>query len=270
MKKIITLLTVFFFSLSLFSFTPKDVDSAMTNLCKEIMFSQPQSYSQENYTELAYLKRNFDLNKIKINDSAYLSKIFNNYYYDLYYLYSKFLNESAVVTEDCLHIKESTENIHKANKLLIYAMYPNSIKLPNNIVEQIDEYATLDEFFGPYKMLNVIYYLKKYNYQNLNESQKDKLTVIENHLSKLFFNKYIDNKPWSYTKLLATKVLKMNNSNFVKDLDVSLVVDYFRGKQPLKILDVDMKSPYLSTIGSNNMIQQQGIAALWIFLLEFK
>ena len=98
MKKIFTLIIIFSYCFSSFAFSAKDKDSAFTNLCKEIMFSQPQSYTQEGYAELAYLKRNFNLPKIKIDDSSYLSKITSNFYFDKYYLYSKFLKEDAIVT----------------------------------------------------------------------------------------------------------------------------------------------------------------------------
>jgi hypothetical protein len=256
----------------LFSSNPNDIDIAIDNLCKQIVTQQhPYNYKQENYAELAYLKRTFKLPLLNINDSIYLKQIFNNYYYDQYYLYSKFLNENAIVTEDCLHIDESTEKIHNARKLLFYALYPNSIKLPINIVDEIEEYATIDDFLGPYQMLNVIYYLKKYNYNNLSATQKEKLLTVETHLSKILYTKYIDNKPWNFYKLASLKVLKMNKNELVKNVDISFVVDYFKSNKPLGIVDEDVKNKEtLVKIGSTNIIQQQAVALLWIFLLENK
>jgi len=270
MKKIITLLLTISCFLSSFSFTKEDVNIAIDNLCKEIMFSQPQSYYQENYVELSYLKRNFNLTGLNLSDSAYKSKIINNYYYDQYYLYSKFLNENAVVTEDCLHA-EGTETLYKGSKILFYTLYPNSIKLPTDILEQIEEQATMDEFFGPYSMLIDIYYLKKYNYKNLSAKQKEKLIKLEDHLSKILYTKYIENKSWAFYKLLSTKVLKMNDNPLVKNLDISIVVDYFKNNKPLYVLDEDrIDKNLLIKFGSKKIIQMQANAILWIFLLEIK
>jgi hypothetical protein len=270
MKKIITFFIALPFYLCSFSYTAEDLQTAIDNLCKEVMFSQPQNYSQEGYTELAYLKRNFNLNKITISDSAYKSKIFNNYYYDQYYLYSKFLNENAIVTEDCLHIPESTEDMYKGVKILFYVLYPNSIKLPDNIIDQIEEYSTAAEFYGPYKMLNVIYYLKKYNYQNLSLKQKEKLNILENHLSKILYSNYIENKSWNLFRMLSVKVLKMNKNELVKNIDLSILVDYLKNNKPLHVIDEDIKNPAFAKTGFNDYIQQQATSILWIFLLEIK
>lgn len=268
MKKIITFFALFTYFLYSFSYTKKDLDSALTNLYREILFSQPQSYEAENYVELAYLKRTFNLSQININDTRYKNKIINNYYYDRFYLNSKFLNENAIVTEDCLHIPESTEGIHNANKLLYFTLYPNSIKLPSNFIEQIEEYSTIDDFFGPYKMLYVIYFLKKYNYSNLTKIQKDKLSTIQSHLEKLMYNKYIKDKKWSYHWFLSVKVLKMNQSDLVKDLDITTLIDYFIAKNPLGVVQEDKNERILGLLGTKEIIEQQANAILWIFLLE--
>ncbi len=270
MRKIITLFIFLPFYFLSFSYTQKDLDSALTNLYREILFSQPQSYAIENYAELAYLKRIFNLSKVNINDSSYKSKILNNYYYDQFYLFSKFLNENAIVTEDCLNIPESTEEIHKANKLLYYSLYPNSIKLPSNIIEQIEEYSTIHEFYGPYQMLNIIYYLKKYNYSNLTQLQKDKLATLQTHFEKLIFNKYVKDKNWNFYKLLSVKVLKMNKSDLVKDLDITVLIDYFKAKHPLEVVQEDKTQQILGIVGAKKIIEQQANAILWIFLLEIK
>lgn len=70
------------------------------------MVLDPYQYDDmETYMELAYLKRKYKLDYLKIYDTLYRDrKAYNNYYYDQYILYSKFLSDSAVVTEDCLNI----------------------------------------------------------------------------------------------------------------------------------------------------------------------
>ncbi len=272
MKKLILLIAALPLYLFSFSYSNQDIDTAIYNLCKEIMVRTPGEFSQENYAELAYLKRNYSLSGLKLNDSAYIKSIFSNYYYDQFYLYSKFLKEDAIVTEDCLHIPESTEkDVHKVNKLLFYVLYPNSIKMPSNIVDLIDEYSSADEFWGPYKMLTTIYYLKKYNYQNLSPTQKTKLQTVENRLSGQLYKKYIESQPWSFYRLMSFKVLKMNKNESVKDIDISELIQYYKENKQLFYFEGDRKyTESLGQIGGKRILEYNGCALLWIFLLEIK
>jgi len=270
MKKSFTLVLTFFFIFSAYSTTKLQIDSALNKLYEGIARLQPNYINQESYTELAYLKRGYNIKQLKLNDSIYKSKIINNYYYDQFYLYSKLLNEDAIVSEDCLQIEESTKTLFPMwKKLLIYSLYPNSIKMPTNMVELIDEYSTFDEFFGPYQMLNVIYFLKKYNYKNLSISQKDNLKKIEDRLSTNLFSKYILEKPWSFRKILSVKVLKMNNNTNVKDVDISFLVDRVINNKPEDIINEDIKNPVMiSLLGEKKFFEYAETSLLWIFLLN--
>lgn len=273
MKKIRLLPVILLFChISAFSVSPRDIDTAVYNLCKEIMINNPVSFTQESYTELAYLKRNYNLTALKLNDDVYKKSIFNNYYYDKYYLYSKFLDENAIVTEDCLLIPESTEkDVNKVDKLLFYVLYPNSIKMPSNIVSLIDEYASADEFWGPYKMLTTIYYLKKYNYQNLSEVQKKQLSATESRLSDVLYDKYVKDLPWSFYKLQSVKLFKMNKIEKYKDINIDELVQHYKSNKALYFFEDDLKNSQLfNQLSSSEVLQYDARALLWIFLLENK
>lgn len=270
MKRTFTLILSLFFIYSANATTKAQIDSALSKLYEGIARLQPNYINQESYAELAYLKRNYNIYQLKFNDSIYKSKIINNYYYDQFYLYSKLLNENAIVSEDCLQIEESTKTLFPMwKKLLIYSIYPNSIKMPTNMVELIDEYSTFDEFFGPYQMLNTIYFLKKYNYQNLSTSQKDKLNKIEDRLSTNLYNKYILDKPWSFRKILSLKVLTMNNVTVTQNYDISFLVDRIINNKPEEIINEDIKNPeMISLLGEKKFFQYAETSLLWIFLLN--
>ncbi len=269
MKKI---LLTFLFGISLltsYSQSKEEIKSALNIFCQKVMYQDPYGFNQTNYSELAYLKRNFDLPELKIKDSLYIAGL-NDYAYKKFYLYSKMLNENAIVTEDCFS-DEANSNVHKGTKLLFYCMYPNSVKLPKDIVEQIDEYSTMDEFFGPYTMLYTIYFLKKYNYNNLTSEQKTKLAISETFLSNLIYKKYVENKPWAFYKFLSVKVLKMNNSDLVKNIDISDLVKYFNANGELKLGEDDVKDlDLLKRVGSKEMVQFEINSLLWIFLSELE
>jgi hypothetical protein len=270
MKKSITFLISYFFIISSFAASKAKVDSALVKLYEALPKLQLTNINPESYAELAYLKRVYNLKELYLNDSAYKSMIMNNYYYDQFYLYSKLLNENAVVSEDCLHNPESTETLFPMwKKLLIYSLYPKSIKMPTNMVELIDEYATFDEFFGPYYMLNTIYFLKKYNYQNLSAQQKANIKKIEDRLSTNLLNKYVNNKPWSLSKILAIKVLMMNENTLIKIDDIDFLLNSFINNKTNDIISEDLKdTKMLSLLGARKFYEMGETALLWIFLLE--
>src|SRR3954462_11474963 len=99
-----------------YSQTKEEITSAINDLSKKIVYKEQNGFEQIVYAELAYLKRNNDLPFLKLNDSLY-KKSLNDYYYKRFYLYSKFLNENAIVTEDCIN-DEANAVVNKANKLL--------------------------------------------------------------------------------------------------------------------------------------------------------
>lgn len=253
--------------------TPQQLDTATYKLCKQIMYLNPYKFKMEEYAELAYLKRTYQLYYLNINDTTYRDKkAFNNYYYDQFILFKKFFDENAIIPEDCLNIPGSTSEIHPMNKLIFYAIYPETVKIPADYIEQLEKNATAHEFLGPYRMLTAIYFLKKYNYQNLTELQKSKLAVVENHLTNLLYKKYIENKPWSSLKLMSVKLLKMNESSLVKNIDISELVEDVLNNQPIHYYDEDIKNytQILGEIGGNRVLADNGLALLWIFLLENK
>jgi hypothetical protein len=260
------ILTLFFSFITVSSAqTRAQLDSAISILSLKINYLDPYSFEQSAYAELAYLKRTYKLDMLKINDTIYKSKL-NDYYYKRFFPFSKFLDDEAVVTEDCL-TDAVNGPVHQSRKLLFYVIYPQSIKLPENIVSQLEEYSSIDEFFGPYNMLNIIYYLKKYNYNNLTKTQKDKLATTESFLSKLLYTKYVSGKPWSFHKFLAVKVLKMNKSEFATGIDFSDLVRYINANGALQLGDEDMKDMELiKRVGGKEMMQMEANAVLWIFL----
>ena len=92
MKKIFILLITFFIFSYTHAVSSQDLDTAIYKLSKQIMVLDPYQYDDmETYMELAYLKRKYKLDYLKIYDTLYRDrKAYNNYYYDQYILYSKF------------------------------------------------------------------------------------------------------------------------------------------------------------------------------------
>lgn len=269
MKKLLHLFALLLFFSASFAQSKEEMASASKILYTKISWMDQPDFSQEIYAELAYLKRIYHLDSFNLNNSRYISKM-NDFYYRRFYLFSKLLDENAIVTEDCFQ-DDANKNLHAARKMLPYCIYPNSIKLPKNIVEQLDEYATIDEFFGPYNSLNTIYFLKKYNYSNLSAAQKTKLEGIEKFLSNLMYTKYVQNKPWSYYRFLSLKVLKMNNSELVKNIGFSDIVAYLNNNPmaPLALSDTDRADVALmKKAGGKDFLPQIANSILWIILLE--
>jgi hypothetical protein len=269
MKKSLLCLFLLAFVFSSYGQTKEEINSALNDFCKKIVFKNPVSFEIPVYAELAYLKRNFDLPYLKISDSAYISHL-NDYYYRRFYLYSKLLNENAIVTEDCIH-EEGNEQLNNGVKLLFYILYPNTIKLPADIVEQLEEYSTQDTFFSPVMILQDIYYLKQYNYQNLSKKQKQKLSDLEHSLSDRLYKNYVEGKPWGFYKVISIKVLRMNGNKLADDIDIRPFVMYFNENNPLEVSGPDISNTeLLQTVGYRKVLQYEINALLWIFLTELK
>lgn len=269
MRKFLYVTLLLSFSLSSFAQTKEETTSALNDFCKKIVYNNPIGFEINTFADLAYLKRNFPLPYLKLDDSAYIAHL-NDYYYKRYFPYSKLFREDAVVTEDCLH-DEVNDGLNKANKVLFYVIYPNSIKLPADIADQFEEYSTVDEFFGPYLMLNDIYFLKKYNYNNLNQAQKDKLAGTEAFLSKMLYTKYVDGKPWAFYRFLSLQVLRMNGYAPAMSVDINDLVKYFNANGALELGGEDIKNmDLLKKVGGKKMMQYEMVAVLWIFLTELK
>jgi hypothetical protein len=270
MKKFLLLFT-FCFSLSIsFAQTKDELSSAITKLYTKISYMDQPDFELQTFAELAYLKRSYKIDSFNLKIDRYIASL-NDHYYKRFYPYSKLLNEKAIVTEDCLH-DEANEKLHPSRKLLFYTLYPNSIKLPKNIIDQIEEYSTIDVFFGPYYALNTIYFLKKYNYNILTTVQKTKLEVLENSLSDLLYTKYIkgtDAQTWSFYKFLSLKVLKMNKNPLVDNTDISLLVSFVNSDQPLVLSETDRKDvDLMNRVGGRTVLEYILNSTMWIFLLE--
>ncbi|MFN8295808.1 MAG: hypothetical protein U0T69_06400 [Chitinophagales bacterium] len=270
MKKYL-LLVIISLSVSIsFAQTKADLASAIKRLYTKISYMDQPEFELQTYAELAYLKRIYKLDSFNLKNGRYIASL-NDHYYKRFYLYSKLLNENAIVTEDCLH-DEANENLHPARKLIFYTLYPNSIKVPDSIIYKIEEYATIDEFFGPYYALNTIYFLKKYNYDNLTAAQKTKLKSVENSLSDLLYTKYIsgtDVKTWSFYKFLSLKVLKMNKNPLADNVNISLLVGYVNSDKELSLSDIDSKDiDLLKRVGGKTVFEYILNSTMWIFLLE--
>ena len=272
MKKILLSFFSFFFIVHAYSVTPQDIDTAIYKLSKQIMINEPLDYKIEYYAELAYLKRTYNLIAIHTNDSIYLKKrVYNNFYYDIFRLYGKFFKDDAIVTEDCLDIPESTAKMYKPEHTLFYALYPESIKIPANYINQLEIAASYDEIIGKLKALNAIYYLKKYNLQNLSATQKSQLSTLEQKVSQDLFKTYIENSPWTSYRLWAVSALKKNNNPLVKAIDISDLVTYYKNNNPLNYFETDLQyKDSLAQLGGNRIKTQNALALLWIFLLENK
>lgn len=270
MKKFLHLFAILFFFLTSFAQTKAELSSAITRLYTKISYMDQPDFDQETYAELAYLKRIYHLDSFNLKNGRYIASL-SDHYYKRFYLYSKLLNDNAIVTEDCLN-DDDNKNLHPARKVVFYTLYPNSIKLPKNIIEQIEEYATIDEFFGPYTALNNIYFLKKYNSNNLTTEQKTKLSSVEKSLSDLLYSKYIkdtDGKTWSFYKFLSLKVLKMNANPLVNNVDISLLVGFINSGKPIGLSETDRKDVALmNRVGGKAVLDYILNSTLWIFLLE--
>lgn len=270
MKKILYFFTLLVFTTSSFAqLTKEQYALAAEVVYKKIAFLNQKTFQQETFSELAYLKRTYKLDSFNLQTKVYINNL-NDYYYKNFFLYSKLLNEQAIVTEDCI----TESNLPKIKKLLFYGLYPKHIKLPDNIVEQIEQEATVDEFLGPYYALTNIYFLKKYNSTNLSLAQKTKLASVEKFLSDLLYNKYIKNTSadnWGFHKYLALKVLRMNTYDAVKEYNISYLAYYMfkHFNEPLSLSEEEKTDKKLmDRFGYNKTLEMEANALLWIFLSE--
>lgn len=268
MKTFLHLLLTLSISYSSFAQTSKDDLSFATEvLYRKIANLNQKAFLQESFAEYAYLKRTYKLDSFALDNDKYIGSL-NDYYYKNFYLYSKLLNDNAIVTEDCI----TEQKIPQIKKLLFYTLYPKQIKLPANFIDQIEEQSTIDEFFGPYYALIDIYFLKKYNYSNLSLKQIDKLSKLESFLCNLLYTKYIvDKQEWTYHKFLSLKVLKMNAYAPADTVDFDLLVKFikYNKDKEFDLSDSEKNNKALmDRIGYKKVLDQEINAALWIFLLE--
>ena len=85
------------------------------------------------------------------------------------------------------------------------------------------------------------------------------------------YTKYIQNKPWSYYRFLSFKVLKMNNSELVKNIGFSEIVAYLNSNSttPLALSAEDRADVALmNRVGGKDVLQQIVNSILWIILIE--
>lgn len=270
MKKQFTIF-LFFLSLSTFAQDNKK-DSLIFKLSNKIAVAQFY-FNHLIYPEIAFIRDEYNVPNLLKNDSLFIKRL-NDIYYKRFYPYGKMLNREFIITEDCI-VGDVNEKLLDAYKLHLYSLYDN-IKLPNDFFKRLETSSKEDDpFLSPYYALNTIYYLKKFH-KNLNTSQKTQLKSIEQNLSTLLYNNYVVDKPWSFRKILAVKVLKINKNKNVDNIDLSELIDYYltQGLPKSNILDiqpftVDTKDQFLlKNIGMDKVLQLQAVSVLWIILNE--
>lgn len=273
MKRLFTLLLLFF-AFSTFAQTSK-VDSLINKLSKKIAASQ-YYYHPQLYIEIAFIRDEYNVRNL-LKDDSVLIKRFNDFYYKQFYPYGKLLNRNFQITEDCITDDENKKNL-EAYKLLMYSLYDN-IKLPDDYFKRLETTSKEDDpFMSEYYTLNTIYFLKKFRGSNLTPTQNSQLKTLEEKLSSSLYTNYVVNKPWSFFKLMAVKVLKINKNQLVKNVDMTPVIDYYlqRGQPETNILDIepveeDIKSSFLkNNIGMDKVRQLEAISLLWIILIDKK
>lgn len=262
---------------SYFSFAHAEdskIDSLIEKLTTKIAVSQ-YYFSQIVYPEIAYIRDFYNLPNLSKNDTPFINKL-NDFYYKQFYPNIKFLNKNFVITEDCITDDENAKTLD-AYKLRQYSLY-NNIPLPKDYFKRLELASKQDDLFlGPYYTLNTLYYLKKFR-TNLTVLQKQQLDILEQDLSSNLFANYVQNKPWSFRKILAVKVLKINKNALVSTIDLSEIIEIAlrQGKPKTNILDMgifleDTKDSFLiSNIGADKVKELQTVSLLWIILNEKK
>ncbi|MFN8281868.1 MAG: hypothetical protein U0U67_01540 [Chitinophagales bacterium] len=266
-----------FIFLLLFSTSQAQVsktDSLISKLTKKIAKTQ-YDFDRLIYPELAYIRRQYKVPNISTEDLPFALKL-NDFYYKKIYNYRKLFNESYIITEDCI-----SEDPYAANKdgyrLQLYSLYDN-IPLPADYFKRLETVSKEDDpFNNPYYVMQTIYYLKRFH-QNLNASEKSQLKQLEQRLSAYMYDNYVKDKPWSFRKLLSVKVLKINESELVKNIDMSEVIDYYlqNGSADTNIYDVmpfkvDLNDTFIgNAVGFEKLAQFQSISLLWIILIDKK
>lgn len=276
MKKLSTLLILLSLYSSLSAQNPttdldNKIDSLIFRLTNKI--SSTQYFIEKNiYPEFAFLRNEYKLPNLLKNDTPFINNM-NDYYYKQFYLFSKLLNTTSSITEDCITNSNENGNISEGNKLYVYALYDN-IKLPEDYIEKLESVNQqgINDFWASCFVLKTIYFLKRFNYKQLNIVQKSRIEKLENNLSKKLYNEYINNKPWNFYKVASLATLVMNNNAVANQVDINPLVDYYlsQGQPKTNILDIslvesDLKDSFLmGTIGAVKVKQYQALYTLWI------
>ncbi len=258
-----------FFTSNVLAQTKEELQASVTRLSKAISYYDQEGVRQQTFAELAYIKRIYKLDSCDVRVARYVKSL-NDYYYKQFFLYSKFLDENAYVTEDCLDNPNKNTDFQPFIKILFYSLYPNTFNLPKNYIEQIESISNEYEFFSPYYALYTIHFLKEYSYDKLNSAQKIKLEKLESALSDTLYTKYVKNMDnWNYYKLMSLKVLKLNKYAPVQAVDLKLLTSYINSDQPLTLFETDKNDTFLiNTIGGKVILESSMTAALWIILME--
>lgn len=248
-----------------------NLDSVINKLTTKIAASQ-YYFNDMIYPEIAYLRNTFHLSNIHSNDSIFIKKK-TDYYYKRLYPMGKLMDANFVITEDCF--EESEQNNLIDEYILFYYSLYNTIKLPANYINRLKNTAEENSpFLSKYYALRTIYFLKKFNYKQLSEVQKNEIEKLNNKISKDLYTNYINNKDWSFYKIVALSILMMNNNELVKDINIDFLINYYleNGQPTTNILDIpafpnDTKDDFLvKQFGIDKVIQLQTINVLWIFL----
>ncbi|HQV78549.1 MAG TPA: hypothetical protein PLJ42_06465 [Chitinophagales bacterium] len=248
--------------------TKAELQSAVNRLSHIVTYQDQEEIEQDIFAEFAYLKRTYQLDSCDVRVNRYIDTL-NDYYYKRFFLYSKFYNVNAIVTEDCIE-DTNIAKFHPLRKIMFYSIYPNTVKLPKNIIEQFDIYSKEDPFYGPYLALNTIYFLKKYNGQNLSKNQVVDLDKVEKDLCNQLYTKYVlNNNQWNYYKFLSLKVLKMNNFEPTQSTDISMLITYINSGAPIELSEIDRNDiELMNRVGGKSVFHSSLCAAMWIILTD--
>lgn len=248
-------------------------DSLIVKLSNKIKASQAY-FDFRLYPEITFMRNEYkDTILSKQSDFAFISKL-NDIYYKRFYPLRRLLDTTFIITEDCLEEQEITKDL-KMYRLSYYGYNPNWV-LPPDYFEQLQYEASKDEALAPYYALQTIYFLKKYRNNSLSVSEKAAMNAIEQKYENQLYTRFVENKPWGFYKILSVKVLKLNNYQAVKNIDLSEPVDYYmkNGLITTNILDVppfetDTNDKFLvMNIGIDKVRQINAINLLWIILNE--
>lgn len=271
-QKLLVIFSFLFFSCfttNILAQTKEELQASVTRLSKGITYYDQEDIKQQTFAELAYIKRIYKLDSCDVRVARYVKSL-NDYYYKQFFLYSKLIDENAYVTEDCLDNPNKNTDFQPFIKILFYSLYPNTFKLPNNYIEQIETISNEYEFFSPYYALYTIYFLKEYSYDKLNSAQKIKLEKLESSLCDTLYTNYVKNNDnWNYYKLMSLKVLKLNKYAPAQNVDLKLLTSYLNSDQPLMLTEADRNDMFLmNSIGGKVAFESSMTAALWIILME--
>lgn len=275
MKKLSTLLILLSLYSSLSAQNPttdldNKIDSLINKLTRKVATVQYLA-DYHFYPELAYLRDKYQFPNLLKNDTVYINKL-NDYYYKRVYPFSKLMDTSFIITEDCITDLNENKNTIDAYDLQIYALY-NNIKLPDDYFERLETTSHVNNnFLDIYYTLKTIYFLKQFNSKQLSTLQLKKSETIEHKLSRNLFDNYINNKEWNFYKVASVAVLLINKNELVKNIDLNPLFDLYlnNGQPEINILDnmlveSDRKDSYLmGSIGYNKVLQLHALNLMWI------